>query len=585
MTTPTPPRRDLRDLDDHALWAALLLAGLGLFLLWQSVHHHTLALAATGIAAGALALAGLRARARIADALERRRDPPGPGVIVGEVTGNWAGARPRPFFLPWSCFTYHVLVVGPTGRGKTTTFIEPVLDAHVRKPGASVFFLDGKGERIDRPDPRTGEPGIAFDHVFCPDEPRASARWNPLAGPDPGRAAARFAAALYPEAKEPDQYYAASAVAVLCAVIPAMAYTGHGIDGYVRLRPDDELKADLLAHGVDPALIPALLREPAEVDRQLRWLPRRDRQDPEQLVRLIRGGSAPSSSWPDAIHWPQPAGVTIREAYRLLFAKDDLDGLRKAVANLTNDVSHTPRLRALEQIDTELAAFARLSEKERAGTLSNLRNRLGWFLRPPFLELCSTSDFDLADVCTGTSVAFLLPSGPFPDVAAPLGRVALAQFTQAVLSSTNPEHTKLAVLDEFHHFVTAHFAEYLNQARSFGGGAVMALQTIAAMDEDTRNNLLANPSTVAVTPGCMPFDADYFSRLSGEVEVERRAWTFDSTAPAVGPRRGSIRVEHEHQPRFTPTEVRELEPFHTIVTVFDGTRSHPAREVHARHVH
>jgi type IV secretory pathway TraG/TraD family ATPase VirD4 len=113
----------------------------------------------------------------------------------------------------------------------------------------------------------------------------------------------------------------------------------------------------------------------------------------------------------------------------------------------------------------------------------------------------------------------------------------------------------------------------------------MALQTIAAMDDEARNNLLANPSTVAVTPGCMPFDAEYFSELCGEVEVEKHSWTYDAAAPAVGPRRPSTRIQHEQQPRFTPTEVRELEPFHTIVTVFDGTRSHPARKVHARHVH
>lgn len=574
----------MHDLDEQALWAALLLTALGLFVAWRVVRDHPLALAAGVPAVAATLTVVMRARARITDAIARRHDPQGPGVIIGHVTGEQLGAKPRPFFLPWGCFTHHVLIVGPTGRGKTTTFIDPVMRANVAKADASVFFLDGKGERIDRPGP-TGAPGIKFDHVFCPDDPASSKRWNPLAGPDPGRAAASFAAALYPEAKEPNQYYAATAVAVLCAVIPAMAYTGYGIDGYTRIRPEAELEAELLAHGVDSFLIPGLMREPEIVDRQLRWLPHRDRQDPDQLQRLIAGNSESSSNWPDQVQWPQPVQVTIRDTYRLLFAKDDLDGLRKAVITLQGAVTHKPRLRALAQIEIEIAAFTRLNKKERAATLSNLRNRLGWFLRPPFLDLCSESDFDLADVCTGSSVAFLLPSGPFPDVAAPLGRVALAQFTQAVLSSDDPRRTKLAVLDEFHHFVTPHFAEFLNQARSFGGGAVMALQTIAAMDEETRNNLLANPSTVAVTPGCMPFDARYFSELSGEVPVEQRSWSYDATSPAVGPRRPSIRIQLDQQPRFTPTEIRELEPFHAIVTVFDGERSHPARKVHARHMH
>lgn len=44
--------------------AALLLSAGCLFLLWQLVRHHTLAIAAAALAAGALALAGLRARAQ-----------------------------------------------------------------------------------------------------------------------------------------------------------------------------------------------------------------------------------------------------------------------------------------------------------------------------------------------------------------------------------------------------------------------------------------------------------------------------------------------------------------------------------------
>ena len=223
-----------------------------------------------------------------------------------------------------------------------------------------------------------------------------------------------------------------------------------------------------------------------------------------------------------------------------------------------------------------------MSDRERGAILPGLRNRLGWFLRPPFLELCSRSDFDIAQVTEGRSIGFLLPTGSFPDVAVPLGRVALAHFTQAVLSST-PERTKLAVLDEFHSFVDEHFAAFLNQARSYGGGAVMALQTIASIPREHRDELLANPSTVIVTPGCMPFDADHFSRVFGETQVEQRSRTYETGAAHLGPRRGSVRIDVRDQPRHTPTQITELEPLHAIVVLQDGTSRYGPTTVHVRH--
>src|SRR3712207_7386518 len=45
------------------------------------------------------------------------------------------------------------------------------------------------------------------------------------------------------------------------------------------------------------------------------------------------------------------------------------------------------------------------------------QTRPGCFRAPPFLELCSRSDFRVADACDGRRIAFLLPTGAFPDVA------------------------------------------------------------------------------------------------------------------------------------------------------------------------
>jgi hypothetical protein len=75
-----------------------------------------------------------------------------------------------------------VLITGPTGRGKSYGFIQPILRGHIDRPETGVLYMDGKGDRLDQ-----GPDAVHFDHVFCPEAPARSARWNPLAGPDPNR--------------------------------------------------------------------------------------------------------------------------------------------------------------------------------------------------------------------------------------------------------------------------------------------------------------------------------------------------------------------------------------------------------------
>ena len=100
------------------------------------------------------------------------------------------------------------------------------------------------------------------------------------------------------------------------------------------------------------------------------------------------------------------------------------------------------------------------------------------------------------DIANGASAGMLLPTGSFPGIAEPLGRAALSQFQHAVLAS-GPDITKVAVLDEFHNFVSPAFTKFLAQARSRGGAAVMSTQTIADFHPDYRDQLLANTSLPA----------------------------------------------------------------------------------------
>ena len=181
MNATNPPKEqtgfDIRDLPDELIYVGLGFLAAGGFVLQLVLRRHPFLGAALMAAVVALGYVTMRVRAGWLDRRAARLDPPSPGVIVGTVKGDWKLARPRPFRVPWSAFHQHVLVAGPTGRGKTFTFIQPILRGLCsRRQPTGDLYVDGKGDRVDK------DPAIAFDFVFCPEDPQASSYWNPLAG-------------------------------------------------------------------------------------------------------------------------------------------------------------------------------------------------------------------------------------------------------------------------------------------------------------------------------------------------------------------------------------------------------------------
>jgi hypothetical protein len=232
----------------------------------------------------------------------------------------------------------------------------------------------------------------------------------------------------------------------------------------------------------------------------------------------------------------------------------------------------------LAQLGHDIGVLTGLPRRERAAMLANLQNRLGYFLAPPFLELCARSEFRVADVCEGRRVAFLLATGAFPDVARPLGRVALAQFRQAVLAS-QPGIRKGAVLDEFHNFVSADFDAFLAQARSRGGSAVMAVQSLAQFPDahagrELLDRMLANIATVIVTrlPTLRrPLRAEAF----GEQPTPQLSYSYEPAGPLAPRPRPTVRVEQRDTPRFTPTEIAELPAGRALIQLTDRRTAYP----------
>jgi hypothetical protein len=112
---------DFRDLPDELIYLAVGVIAAVVFVAHLVLKRHPLLGASAVVAVTALAYVLAAARARLLDRRAARLDPPSPGVIVGTVKGDWKLPRERPFRVPWHAFHQHVLVAGPTGRGKTFT--------------------------------------------------------------------------------------------------------------------------------------------------------------------------------------------------------------------------------------------------------------------------------------------------------------------------------------------------------------------------------------------------------------------------------------------------------------------------------
>jgi len=548
---------------------ATALATLGLFLAYRQAADKPALTAAALAVVLLLAGAVLWLRARTQDLIARRHDPPRTGLVIGTIKGNWLLAKKRPYTLTWDSFRQHILITGPTGRGKSYGFITPILKASLRRPKTGVLYLDGKGDPLPS--------GIKFDHLFTPDSPNTSARWNPLAGPDPIAAARSFADALFPTASQPDAvYYEVRGAFAIRAVAPAIAYTGHCLDKPAAATLA-EIRQQLIAAGLTPKDADHCLanKGTGTCEDQLRWLPYRDRQDAEALLDYINSNNRPSPKLDEHLLMPKAAAATVAALHQVLFTEGQLDELADRLDSHLD--KHAPDIarERLAVLATQIRSLAVMPQKERAGVLANLENRLSVFLTPPFDRLCNSSDFDLQNITAGASVGLLLPTGSFPGIAEPLGRTALAQFQHAVLAST-PDITKVAVLDEFHNFVSPAFTKFLSQARSRGGAAVMSTQTIGDFDPDYRDRLLANASTQILTPGALPFDADHWSQAFGaeltaqhSTSIQRR--TLHDPTPIQ-----TIRTDHRDMPRYTPTALSELAPGEAVIRQVSKRTQYPA---------
>src|SRR3954451_10189436 len=114
-------------LDEQSMLALAVGAALVLYLADRWVERHKELAIGAAVGAALVAAATTVIVARLRDRRAARLDPPPPRVVPRAGQRGGLLARPRPFQIPWSAFHQHVIVDGPTGAGKTYTYIEPVL--------------------------------------------------------------------------------------------------------------------------------------------------------------------------------------------------------------------------------------------------------------------------------------------------------------------------------------------------------------------------------------------------------------------------------------------------------------------------
>lgn len=175
-----------------------------------------------------------------------------------------------------------------------------------------------------------------------------------------------------------------------------------------------------------------------------------------------------------------------------------------------------------------------------------------------------------------------------------LGYFLILQLQAAVFKRSGDEKTRkpcILTVDEFQEFANPGFSKMLTQGRSYRTACVLATQNLALIGmnsgrqgKDFSELVKTNARNLIVFPGCNYQDADYFSKLFGEdyIQIERVTksrqiynpfMSWNLKAPSE-----SVSVSEERRPRFSPTEIINMQFTEVLCRLINNNSVMPARK-------
>src|SRR5579859_822639 len=251
-----------------------------------------------------------------------------------------------------------------------------------------------------------------------------------------------------------------------------------------------------------------------------------------------------------------------------------------------------------ELLDVE--RVKQLAESKNSDLLGNLDLALAPLARGEISQMLVTdaSGVSIADLLQqGKRVRVILPVARYPRVAPIIGRLILAQYTNAVLDpACDRERLKAILVDEAHWFVTPAIASGMAQARGNFGAYVLAFQDLPQIANETlRDQIFAVAGNKLVMNGVVDYDGDKFSRLFGARErlyisrsrnissgtsssrssgQAQHASGYGSQASHAASRSVSESSGESRQTRLRPdwlaAEIREMPQWHVLIERRDG---------------
>lgn len=191
----------------------------------------------------------------------------------------------------------------------------------------------------------------------------------------------------------------------------------------------------------------------------------------------------------------------------------------------------------------------------------------------------------------GTVCAICSAQGKLRDLGKFLGYFLILQIQSSVFRRPGNEWNRrgcMFYIDEFQSYANAGFTDMLTQGRSYRVGSVLATQARALIGmnsghqgRDFTQLVSTNARNVVLFPGANYDDALYYSRQFGEDILVKRniSWSRDKYSLGVASQKETIRDDEKKESRFTPTSIMYKDFGKAIISIIKNKTLQEAKIV------